>query len=150
MRFQARLCWWRALLPALLLGLVIWQVSLGAYHYRNWTLFFAILPWVATLPNTWPQYAEFRDDGLFLRSGFRKALMPYPALQAIRRTTYAPAVGYWFSTEPVHVIGVIGADRRVFSVAIAEEVDFLTEVLRRCPQLERWSFNLRRRFEART
>lgn len=115
------------------------------HQFHGWVLLpFALWGLASIVPPlmTFPQYAEFRDAGLFLRSGVRTALIPYASLLAVRRTGYAPPVGYVSTTEPLRVIG---EGRKGVTIAVEQESEFLDEVLRRCPQLERWSFNLRRR-----
>lgn len=143
MRFQSRFSPWRVILTVLA---VVGFVSLFLRRPSNpssWPLLLYALLWAASFSLSLPQYAEFRDDGLFLRHAWRSFLIPYASLFAVRRTTTMP-FGCLFSTEPIHLV-VQG--KKAFAVTVAKEADFLIEVMMRCPQLERWNFGLRRRVE---
>jgi hypothetical protein len=106
-------------------------------------LLYAVAWLVELIPSSLPQYAEFRDDGLFLRRGWKKTLIPYASLSFLRRTTSEPFIFFsLFTTAPIHIAA---EGKKSFRIAVSDETEFLSEVLRRCPNLERWSFNLRRR-----
>jgi len=92
--------------------------------------------WLIALPCTLLQYYEVREDGLFLRQGWRKSLSPYASLVELQSMSDSRSAGV-FSTD--RVLAVTQEGKR-FLIAVAEEESFLTEVSKRCPQLERRNF----------
>lgn len=94
--------------------------------------------WALCLAATLPQYYEVRDDGLFIRQGWKRFLLPYDAL--IELQSFSNAVsGPVFSTQRLMVVT---RDGRKVLIAVRDEGRFLDEVARRAPQLERKSFGL--------
>jgi hypothetical protein len=78
-----------------------------------------------------PQYYEIRETGLFLRQGRTKTLIPYEFLVAV--APYSSSDRAWvFSSD--RVLAVTNGGNR-FVIAVAEEKRFLTELWKRCPQL---------------
>ena len=142
-RFQSRISPWRVFFTVLWIICVVSPFLLRPSNLLSWPSLLWALLLAALFPLSLPQYAEFRDDGLFLRHGWRSFLIPYASLTAVRRTTSAPlAPFYLLSTEPIRLLM---QGKKGFTVAVAEETDFLIEIMMRCPQLERWNFGLRRR-----
>jgi len=143
MRFKSRLSPWRVLFTVLFFIVFVSPFLLRPSIPLSWPFLLWALLWGASFPLSLPQYAEFRDDGLFLRRGWRSFLIPYASLIAVRRTTTMPlAPFYLFSSEPIHLLAQA---KKRFTVTVADEADFLAEIMMRCPQLERWNFGLRRR-----
>ena len=94
-------------------------------------VFVPVVIWLIVLPNTLPQYYELRSDGLFIRQGWRKSLVPYASIaeaQAMADTRSAPV----FSADRIHIVTETG---KRFIIAVAEEERFLDELAKRCPQL---------------
>jgi hypothetical protein len=145
MRFQPRLSPLRVILHFLGITALVSLFVRSPNAPASWACLLYGLLLAACLPLSLPQYAEFRQDGLFLRRGWRSFHIPYATLIAVRRATTAPfQIGYLFSSEPIRLVA---QDKKAFSFSVAEDADFLTEVMKRCPQLERWDFGLRRRAE---
>ena len=142
MRFQSRLSPWRVIFTALTVAIFGTAFLLQPGNRPSWPFLVLALLWAAPAALSLPQYAEFRDGGLFLRHAWRSSLIPYASLTAVRRATTAPLQGYLFSSEPIRASA---QGRRRFTVTVAQETDFLIEIMARCPQLERWNFGLRRR-----
>ena len=104
---------------------------------------FGLLPFVplvplAALASSLPQYYEVREDGLFIRQGWRKVLLPYASLRELRRERNffsAPV----FSTDRIFLSTNIG---KKLVIAVDDDERFLTEVKRRAPNLEKRSWGL--------
>jgi hypothetical protein len=81
---------------------------------------------------TLPQYYEVRGNGLFLRQGWRKALLPYAELRALRaeRGMLSAPV---FSTRRIYIEAAHSSN---WIIAVAEQERFLAEVFRHAPQLK--------------
>jgi len=126
MRFATRFDRWLVVLLV-----VAALVSCGAVPY--------LLPvWLAVLSTMLPQYYEVREDGLFIRQGWRKTLIPYGSLSELRSVTNSMSAAV-FSSQRILIVTSEG--RRIL-IAVAEDDRFLEEVARRAPQLERKAFGL--------
>jgi hypothetical protein len=126
MRFATRFDRWLVVLLV-----IAALVSCGAIPY--------LLPvWLAVLSMTLPQYYEVRDNGLFIRQGWRKILIPYASLIELQSVTNSMSAAV-FSSQRILIVTREG--RRIL-IAVAEDDRFLEEVSRRAPQLERKAFGL--------
>jgi hypothetical protein len=97
-----------------------------------------VLVWLVVLSRTLPQYYEMRSDGLFIRQGWKKSLIPYASLVEVQSTSdsrNAPV----FSTDRILVALQNG---KRFLIAVAEDERFFSELAQHCPQLERRTFGL--------
>jgi len=117
-------------------------IPLTLYFFGNGIplapVFLPLMIWAAVLAGTLPQYYELREDGLFLRQGWRKTLIPYAQLTELQPMSDSRSAGV-FSTDRVLVIT---QQRKRFIIAPAEQQRFMEEVAKRTPQLERKSFGL--------
>jgi len=104
----------------------------------SWVPFLPWALWMAVLVSTLPQYYILRDDGLFLRIGWRKILLPYPSLAALTSVTDSRSAGV-YSMQRIE-IQTNGGKRYI--IAVAREEDFMEEIARRCPHLGRAGFGL--------
>lgn len=144
MRFETRFDRW--LVVMLILAAAVSCVVLPVIRFlapgpNPGPLWFAFTPWVIWLivvPCALPQYYEVREDGLFLRQGWRKSLIPYASLVELQSRSDSMSAGV-FSTDRILVVTKEG---KRFLIAVAEDERFLTEVSERCPQLERRNFGL--------
>jgi hypothetical protein len=140
-RFATKFDRWLVVL--LVLAATMTCVMLPAMHFfvTGIPLGLVFLPaiiWAAALVGTLPQYYEVREDGLFLRQGWRKTLIAYAQLTELQPMSDSRSAGV-FSTDRVLVI--TQNDKR-FIIAPAEQQRFMDEVAKRTPQLERKSFGL--------
>jgi hypothetical protein len=88
---------------------------------------------VFVLAATLPQYYEVRGDGLFIRQGWRKALIPYPSLMELRPTFDA-------RSAPVYSMDrllVVTRENRRYVIAPADQEGFLAAVAQWAPHLDR-------------
>lgn len=99
---------------------------------------FVPLLWLIVLSGTLPQYYEARADGLFIRQGWRKSLIPYASLVEIQSVSDSRSAAV-FSTDRILIL--LGNGKR-FVIAVAEDESFFSELAKRCPQLERRAFGL--------
>ena len=138
MRFATRYDRW---LIAVLFVVVLVNVGLpfGMYFThalpvsQMWMFLFGPVVLALVLFATLPQYYEVRSNGLFLRQGWRKTLLPYAELRELRAEKdmlSAPV----FSTRRIYVEA---AHSSKWIIAVAEQERFLAEVFRRAPQLNR-------------
>jgi hypothetical protein len=146
MRFETRYDKW--LVGVLIAtGLILFGLPVALYSNLAargqvaWTLFFGPVIFVFALSVTLPQYYELREDGLFIRQGWKKALLPYSALCELS-TADSVLSAPVFSTHRLLVTAVPGGQ---FLIAVAEQERFLAEVARRTPQLEQWPSGLKSR-----
>ena len=152
MRFKTKYDWWivAALIVAAFATLVVpWigsQSSPGPYHHPApfWMKSVVWLIWVVVLVCTLPQYYEVRADGLFIRQGWRRVLIPYADLVELPAITDSRSAGV-FSVDRLLVAT---RDSRTFIIAPADQEGFLDAVAQRCPQLERKGFGLGLAFNA--
>ena len=110
----------------------------GSHPGPLWPVFIPLVIWLMVLPCTLPRYYEVREDCLFLRQGWRKALIPYAALAELQCVSNYGSAGV-FSTDRILVVTREG---KRFLIAPAEREHFLNEMAQRTPQLERKSFGL--------
>jgi hypothetical protein len=94
--------------------------------------------WLFVIACTLPQYYEVREDGLFLRQGWRRRLIPYASLVEIQSIVDSRSAAVFSSQRML----LVTRENRRFLIAVAEEERFLTEISKRCPLLERKSFGL--------
>jgi hypothetical protein len=89
--------------------------------------------WLLALSCTLPQYYEIREDGLFIRQGWKKLLIPYPSLTEVEtwRSFLSAAV---FSAD--RIVVTAGA-YKCFVIAVVEKERFFAELSNQCPQLEK-------------
>ena len=85
-----------------------------------------------------PQYYELRDEGLFIRQGWRKNLIPYASLVEVQSVSDARTAAV-FSTDRIVIVLTNG---KRFVIAVAEDDRFFSELAKRCAQLERSAFGL--------
>lgn len=144
MRFETRYDKW---LVGLLtgIGLILFAMPI-VLHFQLagkgppiWIFFFGPVIYVIALLATLPQYYEVREDGLFIRQGWHKALLPYSALCELTVADGALSAPV-FST---HRLQVSAAPGGLFLIAVVQQEKFLAEVAHRAPQLERWPSGLR-------
>jgi hypothetical protein len=97
-------------------------------------LSFLAMPLILLLPyfKSIPEYYEVRENGLFVRQGWKKKLIPYTTIDSL--LPLAPAIR-WF--PPANRILVILAKGVSFVVAPSDKERFLAEVSIRCPKLEK-------------
>ena len=107
-------------------------VAPGSHPGPLWLTFVPFVIWLMVLPCMLPQYYEVREDGLFLRQGWRRSLIPYASLVEVQPISDSRSAAV-FSTDRILVATQEG---RRFVIAVAEDERFLAEVSRRCPQLE--------------
>jgi hypothetical protein len=146
LRFKTKFDWWivAALVLAAFVTLVLpWirsQSVPGPYHHPApfWVKSVVWLIWVAVLVCTLPQYYDVRADGLFIRQGWRRVLIPYADLVELQATTDSRSAGVFSMDRMV----VVTRDSRTFIIAPADQEGFLEAVSLRCPQLERKGFGL--------
>jgi hypothetical protein len=110
----------------------------GSHPAPFWLSFMPLAIWLIVLPCMLPQYYVVRDDGLFVRQGWKKSLIPYAALIEIQSTSDARSAAV-FSTDRILLVT---QDGKRFLIAVAEEERFLAELAKRCPQLEQRPFGL--------
>jgi hypothetical protein len=110
----------------------------GTHPGPKWMAFMAWPLWLAVLSAMLPQYYEVRENGLFIRQGWRRILIPYASLIEVQSVTNSMSAAV-FSSQRILIVTTEG--RRVL-IAVAEDERFLAEVARRAPQLERKAFGL--------
>lgn len=144
MRFETRYDRWLVALLALTavvtcvaLPVVLVHAS-GSHPGLVWLRFIPLLLWLIVLPCALPQYYEVRENGLFLRQGWRRISIPYASLAELQSMSDSRSAGV-FSTQRLFVATSEG---NRFIIAVAEEERFLAEIARRCPQLEHKPFGL--------
>lgn len=98
--------------------------------------FAPLLIWLIVLPNTLPQYYEVREDGLFVRQGWRKSLLPYASLVELQRMSDARSAAVYSTRR----ILIVTKESQQFLIAVADEARFLTEVAGRCSHLQKRPF----------
>jgi hypothetical protein len=143
MRFQAKFDTWivASLILAALVTVVLplaAMIAAGAHRPPPLAVVIWVL-WAVALASTLPQYYEVREDGLFIRQGWRRILVPYASLVEVRRASDTRSAAVW-STHRVLVAVQTG---RPYIIAPAEQKRFLDEIAKRAPQLERRGSGLR-------
>ncbi len=143
MRFDTRYDRW---IVVLLTGVMtFWTIAAGLLflkdadisEYGKFLIPMAILVTI-TLLFCLPQYYEIRTNGLFLRRGTRKKLLPFSQVFELQVTVDGRSAPV-FST---HRILVVTQDGQKEIIAVKEEDRFLKEMMIRCPHLERKSYGL--------
>jgi hypothetical protein len=94
--------------------------------------------WFIVLSGTLPQYYEVSLDGLFIRQGWKKSLIPYASLIEVTPQSDSRSAAV-FSTDRILIVT---QDNKRFVIAVAEDERFFSELAKRCPQLERRAFGL--------
>jgi hypothetical protein len=144
MRFATRVdrwLFWVLAVTAVVTSVVMPAVVLTASGASAVSRALSLLPlliWLIVLPATLPQYYELRDDGLFLRRGWSRKLIPYASLTEVRSIVSSLSAPV-FST---HRLTLDTRENRQFLIAVAEEDRFLDELSSRTPQLQRTGFGL--------
>jgi hypothetical protein len=116
---------------------ILWPVVIALMV----SMLFAPAVVLTALSCTLPQYYEVREDGLFIRQGRKKALLPYSALRELEAVN-SPFSAPVFSTHRLQITAVPGGE---FLIAVAEQERFLVEVARHAPQLEQRPSGLKTR-----
>lgn len=143
-RFKTRFDRWLVvvlILTAIMTCLILPLLRLAAPHTQPvpWpAVFLPLVIWLIVLPATLPQYYEIREDGLFVRQGWRRILIPYGSIIEVQSTTDTRSAAV-FSAERL-LITVQSGKRYI--IAVAEEAQFLDELGKRCPQLDSRPFGL--------
>jgi len=84
----------------LTLGLPLYVLGDAALRHSKTPVYVAVmiptaLLWILALAATIPQYYDLGEDGLFIRQGWRKTLIPYPSLVRVEKVdSYASAGVY--------------------------------------------------------
>jgi len=146
MRFKTRYDTWLVTLLAaiglILLGLPLALYStLAAHGQPIWPLLPGPVIYLLVFSATLPQYYEVREEGLYIRQGWKGTLLPYPAISEVRVWNSALSAAV-FSTHRLKVTAAPGGS---FVIAVAEQERFLSEIARRSPQLEQSSSGLKGR-----
>jgi len=144
MRFETRYDrWLLAVLAAVALVLFLLPMALystlAARSQPLWPVLVGPAIFVLAMSMTLPQYYEVREEGLFIRQGWRRVLLPYSTISELR---------IWNSilSAPVlstHRLMVTAAPGGRFVIAVGEQERFLADVARRSPQLEQCPSGLR-------
>lgn len=95
---------------------------------------------------TLPQYYEVRGDGLFIRQGWRRILIPYSSLVELQPTTDARSAAVYSMDR----ILVATRENHRYIIAPANQEGFLATVAQFAPQLERRGGGLSLPFAAPT
>jgi hypothetical protein len=144
MRFETRFDRWLVVTLVLTAVLtcavmpVMLVLARGPRPIPLWPAFTGWVIWLFVIPCMLPQYYEVREDGLFLRQGWRKILIPYASLMELQPMSDSRSAAV-FSTDRILVVT---QDGKRFLIAVTEDERFLKEVARRCPQLEWRNFGL--------
>lgn len=128
MRFKTPFDTW---LVVVLVVAAVFSVGAPAGHGAIRAAVVAV--WACLLSCTLPQYYDVREDGLFIRQGWRKHLIPYAELLSAESNLDSQSAGVFSSQR---ILLTTGAGKRIL-IAVAEEDRFFTELAKRCPQLER-------------
>jgi hypothetical protein len=139
MRFQTKFDSWLVavlFLSAFISCFVVPAVffhTLGANWFPVLLTIFCWAIWLLSLSCSLPQYYEIRGDGLFIRQGWKKVLIPYSSLTEVKswRSCLSAAV---FSTDRILVSA--GAYKS-FVIAVVEKDRFFVELSTRCPHLQK-------------
>ena len=143
MRFKTRYDKWLVTILGaiglILFGLLVAVLPVLAMHGQAfWPLLAGPVIYLLVLSATLPQYYEVREEGLYIRQGWRKTLLFYPAISEVRVWNSALSAAV-FSTHRLKVTAAPGGS---FVIAVAEQERFLSEIARRSPQLEQSSSGL--------
>ncbi len=140
MRFETRfdkwLVWVLAAIGLMVVGICLMLVADGQ---PIWPLLPGPAIFFVVLFATLPQYYEVREEGLYIRQGWKKTLLSYPAIRELRIWNSALSAAV-YSTHRLVVTAVPGGQ---FVIAVAEQDRFLAEIARRAPQLEQKPLGLK-------
>ena len=132
MRFEAKFDGW--IVGALIVGAAVSLVLptaavMNLPAARRPAVWVAAIPWLIwayVLPCMLPQYYEVRTDGLFIRQGWRKILIPYAALVGLQAVSDATSAGV-FSTDRLLITTgegksyvIVPANQREFLDAVSQ------------------------------
>jgi hypothetical protein len=101
---------------------------------------------VFVLAATLPQYYEVRGEGLFIRQGWRKMLIPYPSLVELQPTFDSRSAAVYSMDRLL----VVTRENRRYVIAPTDQSGFLDAVAQFAPQLERRATGLSVPFSAGT
>jgi hypothetical protein len=144
MRFETKFDRWQlvVLIVAAIVTCVVMPLNRllapGTHPDPLWLSFLPLFLWLIILPCTLPQYYVLQGDGLFLRKGWKKSLVPYASLVDVQCNSDSRSAGV-FSTDRILLATQEG---KRYLIAVAEEERFLDELSKRCPQLSRKPFGL--------
>ena len=129
MRFKTRYDRW---LVAVVV--VAFAVSCGSVLRRgpDWIALLPIAIWAPILLHMLPQYYETRPDGLFIRQGWRRILIPYPSLIQVESWADSRSAPV-FSMQRIKVVT---REDKEYVIAVAEEERFFAMLASLCPQLK--------------
>jgi hypothetical protein len=96
----------------------------GPHRPPLWCVVLPWLIWAGVLLSMLPQYYDVRMEGLFIRQGWRKILIPYASLVGIQAVSDARSAGV-FSTDRLLVTTREG---KCYVIAVAGQRQFLDEV----------------------
>jgi hypothetical protein len=152
MRFKTKYDLW--LVVVLIFVAILTCVAIPAVRFHDFGVtgllsVFSLLTWaiwLIVIPCTLPQYYEVREDGLFIRQGWKRTLLAYASLTELQtmRDWSSAAV---YSADRILIVTDAG---KRFLIAVTEEGRFLSEVSKRCPQFEQRGFGLGIPFAAPT
>jgi hypothetical protein len=139
MRFETKYDTWLVIVLGLASTLtcvvlpVVRIVAPGSHPGPLWLTLMPVVLWLIVITCTLPQYYELRANGLFIRQGWKKSLIPYASLVELQPVSDSRSAGV-FSTDRILLSTLAG---RQFVIAVEQEARFIAEVSKRCPQLER-------------
>ncbi|HSW38842.1 MAG TPA: PH domain-containing protein [Acidobacteriota bacterium] len=144
MRFAIKFDRW--LMIILVIAAILTCILLPAIRFLEpgpnpgplWLVFIPWGIWLVALSFTLPQYYEIREDGIFIRQGWRKILIPYASLVELRVMSDSRSAGV-FSTDRILVVTRKG---RRFLISPIERESFLNQVAQKNPQLQRKGMGL--------
>jgi hypothetical protein len=98
------------------------------------------LPWRGDLGRRSVRHVAsvLRDDGLFIRQGWRKNLVPYASLVEVQSVSDSRSAAV-FSTDRILILTQEG---KRFVIAVEDDARFFSELAQRSPQLELRAFGL--------
>lgn len=139
MRYRMKVDRWLAVL--LLAGAAVSLGATGADFVRGgnrWLAPLVWMVWAVALGSMLPQHYELRPDGLFIRQGWRRKLIPYAALVELRPVTDGRSAAV-LSLDRVQVTTRGYGD---WLIAPAAQRAFLDQLAGLAPHLERRGFGL--------
>jgi hypothetical protein len=134
-KFDRGIVW--LLLPAAVFTGVVLPIlrllHIGAHPAPLPIALFPIPIWLFALAATLPQYYEVRGDGLFIRQGWRRVLVPYPSLAELKGGFDSRSAGVYSMDRVV----IVTRENRRYIIAPADQQGFLDAVAQCTPHLER-------------
>jgi hypothetical protein len=106
-------------------------INFELHSYQSALAFFPLAIWLIILLSMLPQYYELGGNGLFIRQGWHRALLPYASLVELQTMWDLRSSAVYSASR---ILIVTDAGKR-FLIAVAEQERFLAEVSKRCPQL---------------